>query len=337
MSVAYSQTLARMEAPAVTWSAAISVCVSMAGAGPTALRTLTTAPQQHAAPAPPVSTASRHLSAFAPLERRVSQYWQTTCRYFLHQILELHNVDNCITRYNVRYCEIVNIWKQIWKTVEKKELDVIHVKQSETLIIPQSRFEFPADYWHILGFGLSLTLIILSPAANMHFSLLFSDLSRTLCGMFLFSDLLFKTFYSFLVNVVFFSGLLCHRDDACISNPCREGSQCDTNPISGMFNCNCPPGYVGNTCNIDRDECSIGEKAEHTHNMYLCQASDLFCFYSHLFPLRHQVPTPASTVVSVWTLMAPSPVTVLEVTLGHAVSKMSTSVPPAPARTMAHV
>lgn len=60
--------------------------------------------------------------------------------------------------------------------------------------------------------------------------------------------------------MMFFSGLLCHRDDACISNPCREGSQCDTNPISGMFNCNCPPGYVGSTCNIDRDECSIGKK-----------------------------------------------------------------------------
>uniref|UniRef100_A0A673CQ13 Notch receptor 2 n=1 Tax=Sphaeramia orbicularis TaxID=375764 RepID=A0A673CQ13_9TELE len=54
------------------------------------------------------------------------------------------------------------------------------------------------------------------------------------------------------------TGLLCHRDDACISNPCREGSHCDTNPISGMFNCNCPSGYVGSTCNIDRDECSIG-------------------------------------------------------------------------------
>uniref|UniRef100_A0A665WAB6 Neurogenic locus notch homolog protein 2-like n=1 Tax=Echeneis naucrates TaxID=173247 RepID=A0A665WAB6_ECHNA len=54
------------------------------------------------------------------------------------------------------------------------------------------------------------------------------------------------------------TGLLCHRDDACISSPCREGSLCDTNPISGMFNCNCPPGYVGSTCNIDRDECSIG-------------------------------------------------------------------------------
>ncbi len=138
---------------------------------------------------------------------------------------------------------------------------------------------------------------------------------------------------------MFFSGLLCHRDDACISNPCREGSQCDTNPISGMFNCNCPPGYVGNTCNTDRDECSIGknDKALNTHNMHLCQTCDLFCFQARVFPLHHQVPTLASTVVSAWTLMAPSPVTVSGVILGRAVNKMSTSVLRTPARTMAHV
>lgn len=54
--------------------------------------------------------------------------------------------------------------------------------------------------------------------------------------------------------------MLCHNDDACVSNPCREGAQCDTNPVSGNFNCNCPPGYVGSTCNQDRDECIIGQK-----------------------------------------------------------------------------
>ncbi|KAF5891228.1 neurogenic locus notch protein 2-like, partial [Clarias magur] len=51
--------------------------------------------------------------------------------------------------------------------------------------------------------------------------------------------------------------LLCHIDDACISNPCREGSQCDTNPVNGKFNCNCPFGYKGNTCNDDVNECTI--------------------------------------------------------------------------------
>lgn len=69
---------------------------------------------------------------------------------------------------------------------------------------------------------------------------------------------------------MFPSGLLCHLDDACISNPCREGSQCDTNPITGMFNCNCPPGYIGPTCNNDRDECSIGESSQQI-SFNLCQ------------------------------------------------------------------
>uniref|UniRef100_A0A8C9TA92 Notch receptor 2 n=1 Tax=Scleropages formosus TaxID=113540 RepID=A0A8C9TA92_SCLFO len=54
------------------------------------------------------------------------------------------------------------------------------------------------------------------------------------------------------------TGLLCHVDDACISNPCREGAQCDTNPINGKFNCNCPPGYVGSTCKDDINECTMG-------------------------------------------------------------------------------
>lgn len=56
----------------------------------------------------------------------------------------------------------------------------------------------------------------------------------------------------------FHAGLLCHIDDACISNPCRAGSQCDTNPVNGKFNCNCPNGYKGNTCNDDVNECTIG-------------------------------------------------------------------------------
>uniref|UniRef100_A0A6Q2X482 Notch receptor 2 n=1 Tax=Esox lucius TaxID=8010 RepID=A0A6Q2X482_ESOLU len=54
------------------------------------------------------------------------------------------------------------------------------------------------------------------------------------------------------------TGLLCHVNDACISSPCRDGAQCDTNPINGMFNCNCAPGYKGSTCNDDINECIIG-------------------------------------------------------------------------------
>uniref|UniRef100_A0A8C3TG60 Neurogenic locus notch homolog protein 1 n=1 Tax=Chelydra serpentina TaxID=8475 RepID=A0A8C3TG60_CHESE len=41
------------------------------------------------------------------------------------------------------------------------------------------------------------------------------------------------------------TGLLCHLDDACISNPCNEGSNCDTNPVNGKAICTCPSGYTG--------------------------------------------------------------------------------------------
>ncbi|XP_050973184.1 neurogenic locus notch homolog protein 1 isoform X2 [Labeo rohita] len=54
------------------------------------------------------------------------------------------------------------------------------------------------------------------------------------------------------------TGLLCHVDDACISNPCKMGAQCETNPIDGKFICTCPSGYKGRTCVEDIDECVIG-------------------------------------------------------------------------------
>ncbi|XP_009302182.2 uncharacterized protein si:ch73-281k2.5 [Danio rerio] len=54
------------------------------------------------------------------------------------------------------------------------------------------------------------------------------------------------------------TGLLCHLDDACISNPCKMGAECDTNPLNGKFYCNCPSGYKGRTCEEDIDECVIG-------------------------------------------------------------------------------
>ncbi|KAK0143437.1 Neurogenic locus notch 1 [Merluccius polli] len=51
--------------------------------------------------------------------------------------------------------------------------------------------------------------------------------------------------------------LLCQLDDACISNPCQKGSNCDTNPVNGNYVCTCPPGYVGNLCDRDVDECAL--------------------------------------------------------------------------------
>lgn len=55
------------------------------------------------------------------------------------------------------------------------------------------------------------------------------------------------------------TGLLCHLDDACVSNPCNEGAVCDTNPLNGRAICTCPAGFVGGACNQDMDECSIGQ------------------------------------------------------------------------------
>lgn len=55
-------------------------------------------------------------------------------------------------------------------------------------------------------------------------------------------------------------GLLCHLKDACISNPCNEGSNCDTNPVNGKAICTCPSGYTGPACSQDVDECALGER-----------------------------------------------------------------------------
>lgn len=53
-------------------------------------------------------------------------------------------------------------------------------------------------------------------------------------------------------------GLLCHLDDACVSNPCHKDAICDTNPVNGRAICTCPPGFTGGACDQDVDECSIG-------------------------------------------------------------------------------
>lgn len=56
-----------------------------------------------------------------------------------------------------------------------------------------------------------------------------------------------------------FPGLLCQLGDACISNPCQKGSNCDTNPVSGSHFCTCPTGYIGPSCDQDFDECLLGK------------------------------------------------------------------------------
>ncbi|EMP30126.1 Neurogenic locus notch like protein 3, partial [Chelonia mydas] len=74
------------------------------------------------------------------------------------------------------------------------------------------------------------------------------------------------------------TGLLCHLDDACVSNPCHEDAICDTNPVNGRAICTCPPGFTGGACDQDVDECSIGANpCEHfgrcvnTQGSFQCQ------------------------------------------------------------------
>ncbi|OAD53540.1 Neurogenic locus Notch protein [Eufriesea mexicana] len=64
------------------------------------------------------------------------------------------------------------------------------------------------------------------------------------------------------VSAFLFTGLLCHLDDACTSNPCHQGAICDTSPINGSFTCSCATGYKGVDCSEDIDECEQDADAE---------------------------------------------------------------------------
>ena len=55
--------------------------------------------------------------------------------------------------------------------------------------------------------------------------------------------------YSF---IFYFSGLRCHLDDACLTDPCHG---CDTSPVDGRRVCDCPPGKTGINCDVDVNEC----------------------------------------------------------------------------------
>lgn len=128
-----------------------------------------------------------------------------------------------------------------------------------------------------------------------------------------------------------FPGLLCHLDDACVSNPCHEDAICDTNPVNGRAICTCPPGFTGSACDQDVDECSIGEEV-----LCLSWEEDRLVFsYSHphrlcLFP---QVPTHVSTWAGALTHKAHSCASAAVATLAHAVRRTSTNASLGPAAT----
>nr|XP_060470216.1 neurogenic locus notch homolog protein 4 isoform X3 [Panthera onca] len=56
------------------------------------------------------------------------------------------------------------------------------------------------------------------------------------------------------------TGLLCHMEDMCLSQPCHGEAQCSTNPLTGSPLCLCQPGYSGPTCHQDLDECQMAQQ-----------------------------------------------------------------------------
>ena len=40
--------------------------------------------------------------------------------------------------------------------------------------------------------------------------------------------------------------------DACIPNPCQNGGTCVFDEPTGSFQCTCPPGYTGRTCDMGK-------------------------------------------------------------------------------------
>jgi len=57
------------------------------------------------------------------------------------------------------------------------------------------------------------------------------------------------------------SGLRCEDDDACVSNPCRAGSICETLPTNGSYQCVCDNGWTGRDCDVDINECTASTAA----------------------------------------------------------------------------
>lgn len=93
---------------------------------------------------------------------------------------------------------------------------------------------------------------------------------------------LHPAFWRLFIFLIVFLGLLCQLDDACISNPCQKGSNCDTNPVSGNHFCTCPTGYVGPSCDQDFDECSLGKsRCTRATNVFLGINHSLACFFCH--------------------------------------------------------
>lgn len=68
-----------------------------------------------------------------------------------------------------------------------------------------------------------------------------------------------KLLVSTVDNYYLLTGLRCHMNDACVSNPCHKDAVCDTSPIDGTYKCICNPGWTGADCDVDINECLQGD------------------------------------------------------------------------------
>nr|CUU99098.1 neurogenic locus notch protein [Hymenolepis microstoma] len=62
-----------------------------------------------------------------------------------------------------------------------------------------------------------------------------------------------------------YTGLRCEFRNPCIVKPCKNGAQCFVNNL-GTRQCSCQPGFTGEDCGIDINECEIGERSPCEHN-----------------------------------------------------------------------
>lgn len=62
-----------------------------------------------------------------------------------------------------------------------------------------------------------------------------------------------------------YAGLRCEFPNPCLVKPCKNGGQCFLNNL-GTRDCRCPRGFTGEDCEIDINECEIGERSPCEHN-----------------------------------------------------------------------
>lgn len=66
---------------------------------------------------------------------------------------------------------------------------------------------------------------------------------------------------------VIFTGQTCEVDiNECVRNPCTNGGVCEN--LRGGFQCHCNPGFTGDLCETDNDDCTPSKKHRKNVNEY---------------------------------------------------------------------